>query len=1782
MRRTAPRPRGRRQLAMTLVLALLVGTPLLFALLHEGFAAAEIEVESSDVWVSNSQDLRAGRLNAQIQELDASVSLVTADVGILQDGDTVFLHDQTSGSLGRVDPALTDLRESILTPAGSRSSYGGGVIALLDPATGRLWLIDAAQPLAFDAATAEPVAELGAHAQVVVTPLGTVLAVSPEKQQILRMEGLGAEQSWEPLAGSPGEYELTAVGEQPVVFDREAGSLLVDGEARPVPETALRVQLPGAAAPEIVFATVDGALRVPLDGGDPVSVPAGIDGSLATPEGTARPAVVGGCTHAAWAQTATTMVACGGGEPRIQSMSTPPLGEILFRVNRNVVALNDVATGQVWLPQENMRLVENWNELVPPEDADGVEGENEATEESFEATLAERGEVNTPPDLVDDVFGVRAGSTGYLTVLDNDSDVDGDILTITGLAGDVPESFGELRLIDDGRALQFRAADGASGEQTLTYTATDGRQGGVAEARLTIRIQPADAENQAPTTNRTSTVAVEAGQKISYNVIPDWIDPDGDPIFLQGATAPVGDAVGFTPDGRITFTAASAELGERVVPYLVSDGSSQAAGELRIRVEAPGTLGPIGTPDYARGVLGETVTAQPLVNDLSPNGQALGLVEIAELGTATGGASFNPDLGTVTFTSETAMTAYVQYTVTAGAATSVGIIRFDVEDPAAEPTQVTAVRDLAYLRPGQSNAVDVLGNDVSTGTGVLSVQSVETTDEARIAGLAVELIDNTIVRLSSQAAIQQAIELPYTITDGAATSVGYIVVVPVEPAVTHEPPVAVDDTRRVRAGDYTSVSVLENDSHPDEAQMSLAPELNNVQVGDGYTFVSGDDVRLQAPSEPGTYSLGYTVVDEHGEQAGANLTFQVTAPDESSNRPPEPGIDTARVFEGASVRIEVPLNGIDPDGDSVELTQLVDVPKLGSVREVTQTSFIYEAFAGASGTDVLRYEVVDGYGQRAEGTIKVGVVARPTATAPPVAVDDTVRAKPGSRIAVPALQNDSDPNGYPLELVPELVGVDASLDAEVDGDSVIVTVPSDGEFVSVPYTITNGQGGQDAAFIHITISADAPTLPPTATDHVVRLDDFGGAETLSVNVRDGELAHPPAWVRRAVDLVGAGAGAAQVEEDGRVTVTISDVRQIIVYRLTAADTGLTAAGFLMVPALITEESKRQSPFLIPDLPAQKVKVGESISWNVNDLVRAPSGNRVVIINPEEAWAEQADGSPIVQSDTELRFTPKPGFRGPASITFQVSDADGDNDPNAGIATIRVPIAVGDPDFFDVAPTFVAPQLTIEQGTEQSFDLSTATGHPNKDVVPQVQFSKLTGGAGDLTASLDGSTVKVGAGVTTKVGTVAKYTVTYTFREFVQTGTVTVTVVSTSKPLPRAVPDEQLARRNEPVTMNVTANDFNPFPESPLKLLAASDVSGGAEKAAVSIVDGQLRIVPATNFIGTITVSYRIGDQTGDPLRETTGLATVEVQDVPGIPTSVTLEKGSALGTLVVGWSSAISNGSEITGYEVTLTGGNSPIVRNVDGSVFSVTFTGEDGLKVGVQYSATVRATNALGIGNPSEPSGTDKPINLPTAPQSVSVPDRLTAPGETTGTLTAEWSAPSSDGGGLTGYDVSVQIGTATPAVTSVPPTQLSLDITGITVPKYGSTPVRVVVTAKNTAGTATSANPAIGNLRYTPLYKVAVTGGKAVPGQPDEVKSFIIKGEDFSDVDSYTVKCYSNGKQGADKSVGEQSNVSGTALKAEGGVVVPDCKGSLGGYWVEIFQDGVFVVKSDVLEKW
>src|SRR5690606_12145470 len=101
-----------------------------------------------------------------------------------------------------------------------------------------------------------------------------------------------------------------------------------------------------------------------------------------------------------------------------------------FRVNRDVIVLNDVIGGAAWMASEDLQKVDNWEDITPPE-GETDENDDETTDETVETTLPERSAINTPPVAVDDEFGVRPGRTTMLPVLDNDSDADGDVLTVT-------------------------------------------------------------------------------------------------------------------------------------------------------------------------------------------------------------------------------------------------------------------------------------------------------------------------------------------------------------------------------------------------------------------------------------------------------------------------------------------------------------------------------------------------------------------------------------------------------------------------------------------------------------------------------------------------------------------------------------------------------------------------------------------------------------------------------------------------------------------------------------------------------------------------------------------------------------------------------------------------------------------------------------------------------------------------------------------------------------------------------------------------------------------------------------------------------------------------------------------------------------------------------------------------------------------------------------------------------------------------------------------------------
>ncbi|MEJ1229640.1 MAG: Ig-like domain-containing protein [Galbitalea sp.] len=119
---------------------------------------------------------------------------------------------------------------------------------------------------------------------------------------------------------------------------------------------------------------------------------------------------------------------------------------------RNSVALNDVNNGFSWLTG-SAKAIDNWN-AVPPQQQSQQTGQTKGTNTTYVEKPPTFTPDNHPPIANDDVVGVRGTGTTALPVLQNDTDPDGDVLSVASI-GVVPASFGVVQLGGGGLSPQF-------------------------------------------------------------------------------------------------------------------------------------------------------------------------------------------------------------------------------------------------------------------------------------------------------------------------------------------------------------------------------------------------------------------------------------------------------------------------------------------------------------------------------------------------------------------------------------------------------------------------------------------------------------------------------------------------------------------------------------------------------------------------------------------------------------------------------------------------------------------------------------------------------------------------------------------------------------------------------------------------------------------------------------------------------------------------------------------------------------------------------------------------------------------------------------------------------------------------------------------------------------------------------------------------------------------------------------------------------------------------------
>ncbi|WP_293699925.1 Ig-like domain-containing protein, partial [uncultured Agrococcus sp.] len=912
---------------------------------------------------------------------------------------------------------------------------------------------------------------------------------------------------------------------------------------------------------------------------------------------------------------------------------------------------------------------------------------------------------------------------------------------------------------------------------------------------LTIRDE---GENAAPEELREQGFEVEQRAEYEHGVLESWFDPDGDDLFLIDAFSDSGDTVRFSPNGRIVYTA-TGEPGPTTMTVIVSDGVDEEEASIAVEVRERGTSTPIANADYVSARVNQSTSIRPLDNDFLPAGENARLASATPRGDVT--VDIDRATNTLYVTGGSIGTHFVDYTVASGPSQAQGHVRIDIAEPVEDATPV-AVRDVALLPMGGEALVDLTANDVDPAGGVLVVQSVD----ADGAPVAVQLLQRHMLRIEDQQGLGERTTLRYHISNGANTATGEIVVIPVEPPDKPRNPVAMDDTATLRAGDYTTVHITENDFSPDGVPFSVSPQLveSSLLPEEGHVFVDGDSVRVHVGVDgPPFVDVVYEISDAAGNTDTASLRVEVEPRNIDTNNPPHAMDVTARVLAGNVVRIPIPLNGIDPDGDGVTLVGWETAPAMGRIVEVGPDYFDFEAFRGDGGTTSFDYRVRDRWGAESVSSITVGIAQPSDVNQAPQAALDTVLVRPDRAVAVSVLDNDSDPDGDEVGLVS--VNVEdapaefVNLRLGEDSPTVNFTAPSEPGEYTLEYTIQDARGATAVGAIRVQVDVDAPLLPPRAFDDIVDVADVAAGDPFVVPVLENDR-DPDGDPSELVIEVLTGEGRAV---PGGVEVVPTDEFQIITYRVTDQDGG-HAEAFVFIPG-----AGVQLPYIASDTKLY-VGSGELLEIPLDRVVEMPNGGTARITTEETVSATNDNEDSLVADEHNLVYTSEPGYVGDAAISFEVTDGSGPDDPDAVTARLTVPIVVTPSS--QVSPEFHGAEIRVEPGEAPTeFDLRSATWDPDDGDIDRMEYDLLSGSAADVNVRVDGQTLVVSAETDAAPGTRGSYEIELQDPAGnLAPGVVIVEVVTSSRPLPRAETDTAETDQGVEISVNVVANDFNPF------------------------------------------------------------------------------------------------------------------------------------------------------------------------------------------------------------------------------------------------------------------------------------------------------------------------------------------------------------------------------------
>ncbi len=671
--------------------------------------------------------------------------------------------------------------------------------------------------------------------------------------------------------------------------------------------------------------------------------------------------------------------------------------------------------------------------------------------------------VNDAPSAVNDAVTLQEDTSATVSVLNNDSDPDGDSLTVSA-AGQPQHG---TTAVQNGTSVRYTPAANYHGSDTFTYTISDGN-GGTATAAVAVTV---NSVNDVPKA-QNDTASTPEGQSVTVAVLANDSDDDGDSLALSSVGSPSHGTAVKNGNNTVTYTPSANFNGSDAFTYAISDGQGGTASALVNVTVSSVSDAPVANDDVATTPEDSSAVIGVTANDTDADGDTLTVTAVTQPqhGTAaveaTGSVRYTPAAnyyGSDAFS----------YTVSDGSESSTAQVLVTVTSindvPTASADTVTTLKNQAVSVPVLSNDSDV-DEDTLTVTGVTQPQH----GSATITG-------GTAVQYTPADNYSGSDTFSYTVGDGNGGVAGATVTVTI--AATNDGPTAVADTVVISEDQPLVFNPAANDTDPDGDVLSVQ-SVSQPSHGT-VTVESATSVRYTPAADyNGADSFGYTVADPAGLISSATVSVTVTP----VNDAPVAGDDVATVAPGQSVTIAILVNDSDVDGDQLSISSINNAPH-GTVTKGPEQVLLYTPKNGYEGTDAFKYTISDGNGGTASANVQITVTA--SSNQPPEAVADSVTTAEDQSVTIPVLGNDSDPDGDILS-VSSLTAPQHGTATRQSGETVLYVPASNyNGSDAFSYTVSDGKGGSTTGTVSVTVTPVNDPPQPVADSITVEQGRIG-------------------------------------------------------------------------------------------------------------------------------------------------------------------------------------------------------------------------------------------------------------------------------------------------------------------------------------------------------------------------------------------------------------------------------------------------------------------------------------------------------------------------------------------------------------------------------------------------------------------------------------------------------------------------------------------------------------------